>query len=215
MNLVKILHQDKDLLVVDKPSGLAVHNTEDPINLFQTLEAQLGVQKFFPVHRLDKETSGVQLLALNENFAKVAASEFQKRSVLKFYQGILRGTLPGASGTWKAPLSDKAEGRKNPAGLSKDRIECETVFEILKSSKYFTWCRFQLITGRQHQIRKHAAISGHSLVGDPRYGDTKYNARMAELYKTERMFLHCERIEILGHNLMSEVPAEFSGMVAE
>lgn len=206
---IPVLFQNAEILAVEKPIGISIHNTEDAVNLLAVLEDQLKVRKLFPVHRLDKETSGVQLFAFNEVAAKKYAEQFQNNLVGKTYVGILRGVLKASEGTWSVPLSDKAEGRGNPAGLSKDRIPCETLFRAVKTSKYFTMCEFELITGRQHQIRKHAAVAGHALIGDSRYGDSKYNRRMSEMYSDSRMFLHCRTLEVLGEKFDSQVPESF------
>jgi RluA family pseudouridine synthase len=204
-----ILFQNHDFLAVEKPAGISVHNNEDPQNLILLLQRQLALKELFPVHRLDKETSGVQLLALNSAGARRWADEFQTKNVQKIYSGVLRGEIKQKQGVWNQSLSDKSEGRKNPAGLAKDRIPCETRFTLKEGNKYFSFCEFQLITGRQHQIRKHAALFNHALVGDPRYGDQNYNKKMAGIYKTDRMFLHCQRITIDGHVFESPVTAEF------
>ncbi len=205
MNLA-ILYQDTGWLAVDKPAGISIHNVEDSENLISLLQKQLNSPRIFPIHRLDKETSGVQLLATNEKQAQIYATEFQDRKVEKIYEAVLRGNLSEDLGTWSMALSDKAEGRKNPAGLADDRVPCETRFKVIKRNKYFTHCEFQLITGRQHQIRKHAALMKHALVGDPRYGDPQYNKKIAEIYKTNRMLLHCSRVKILGETLISPCP---------
>lgn len=200
---ITVLFQGNGWLAVDKPSGLSVHNLEDTQNLLELLQTQLNIPRLFPIHRLDKETSGIQLLASNEVQAQQYAAEFQNRQVEKIYEGILRGQLETESGVWKNDLTDKAEGRKNPAGLAKDRVPCETRFRVLKRNQFFTHAEFHLITGRQHQIRKHAVLAGHALVGDSRYGEPKYNQKMESIYKTSRMFLHCSRIKILGQELNS------------
>jgi RluA family pseudouridine synthase len=208
---IYIIYQNQNWVAVDKPAGLSVHNNEDPQNLLKVLEKQLKVLKIYPVHRLDKETSGVQILALNDEWASILAQEFEKRTVEKIYTGVVRGQLKESEGSWKEALTDKAEGRKNPAGISRERVQCETRFSVLKSSKYFTLCEFNLITGRQHQIRKHAAMVNHAIVGDPRYGDKTYNARMAEIYKTDRMFLHCSRLKIADQTL--NAPQDFEKLI--
>ena len=206
---IQILFQNHELVVVDKPHGLSVHNNEDPINLLSILDKQLKVEKLYPIHRLDKETSGIQIFALNQAAARKLSDEFQEKTVKKIYIGILRGQLKESKGQWNKKLTDKAEGRTNPQGMSADRVPCETKFTVIRSSKFFTYCEFDLITGRQHQIRKHTALINHSLVGDSRYGDKSYNKKMANLYKTERMFLHCLKVEILGMTFESRVPDEF------
>ncbi len=210
---IPILLENQNFVAVNKPAGLSVHNEDAHGNLLSLLETQLKISKLFPVHRLDKETSGVQVLALNEIAAQKLSQQFQEREVLKIYRGILRGKLSTLVGVWKLPLTDKAEGRKNPQGIAQNRIPCETRYRVLQASNYFSDCEFQLITGRQHQIRKHAAISGNSLVGDPRYGDPKYNQKMAEIYKTDRMFLHCYQIEVLSNQILAPIPTEFTSVL--
>ena len=205
---IEILFQNSDWVAVNKPAGLSVHNVEDPENLIQVLARQIAVPKLFPVHRLDKETSGVQLLALNEKAAAHLMQQFQQRSVLKFYQGITAGRLD-QSGAWHEPLTDKAEGAKNPAGLAKDRLPCETTFRLLKQSEYFSWAEFQIHTGRQHQIRKHCALHGRALIGDPRYGNPKYNQKISDLYQFRRMALHSWRLIIDGQEVSCDAPSEF------
>lgn len=212
---IKILFQNDDFIAVDKPSGLSVHNTDHEKNLLSLLEEQIKVTKLYPIHRLDKETSGVQLVALHQESAKKLSYEFQKKKVTKTYVGILRGQLKDSEGTWTLKLTDKAEGRKNPQGLSAERLSCETRYKVLKSSKYFTYCQFDLITGRQHQIRKHASLEKQSLVGDQRYGDPKYNKKIKLLYKNHRIFLHSQRIEILGMVFESPVSDEFSALLKD
>jgi RluA family pseudouridine synthase len=206
----QILLQNQDFLAVDKPAGMSVHNNEDPENLLVMLERKLKSSDIFPVHRLDKETSGVQILALNKGAASRLAEEFQNRSVVKIYYGVLRGRLKTAKGVWQKSLTDKSEGRKNPEGVKRDRVPCETRFRVVKSNPYFSLCEFDLKTGRQHQIRKHAALDNHAIVGDPRYGDPKYNSKIAELYKIERMFLHCSRLEIAGNVIECPLPESFA-----
>ena len=213
--MIKILRQNDDFVAVDKMEGISVHNAEDAENLMSLVSRQLGAARLFPVHRLDKETSGLQIFALNETAARNLATQFQSQSVCKIYSGILRGTLPAENGAWTQPLTDKAEGRKNPLGLSKDRVACETRFQVKKATGYFSLCEFELMTGRQHQIRKHAAVAKHALVGDPRYGDGKYNQRIFAIYGVQRMFLHCHQISISGIFLESPVPASFAQLLSE
>jgi RluA family pseudouridine synthase len=206
---MEVIFKNSDFIAVNKPAGLSVHNNEDPENVLSLLKKSQKLSSLFPVHRLDKETSGIQIMALNEKAAKHLAEQFQTRTVEKIYIGITRGLLKELEGIWRQPLTDKAEGRKNPQGIAKERVTAETRFRVIKSSKYFSEIEFHLITGRQHQIRKHCALANHALVGDPRYGDPKYNQRMADIYGTDRMFLHCHKIEISGQKLDSSLPREF------
>lgn len=212
---IPILFQNEEILVVNKPEGISVHNNEDKQNLLILLEKEFAAIKLYPIHRLDKETSGIQILALNSEAAQKYSSEFQNRSVKKIYHGILRGQLNDSSGSWTRPLTDKAEGRKNPQGQSKDRVPCETKFSVLKQNQYFTLCEFDLITGRQHQIRKHTALVNHPLVGDARYGENKYNEKMAKIYSTNRLFLHCAHIKIFNLPIDCPAPENFHSLFTE
>ncbi len=212
---IEVLIRSDDFVAVNKPKGISVHNNEDSENLLVILEKQLQVSKLYPVHRLDKETSGIQILGFNAEIARQLSEEFQKKSVLKIYTGILRGQLKNDNGIWTWPLTDKAEGRHHPEGSAKERVECETRYRVIQKSKYFSVCEFQLITGRQHQIRKHAAIAGHHIVGDSRYGETKYNQKIAVLYKTDRMFLHCAKIELLSKVIQCPATSEFLELMKE
>lgn len=207
---IPLVYQEPEWLAVDKPPGLSVHNDEDPTNLIKLLSIQLSVQKIFPVHRLDKETSGVQILALSESAASWLAQQFQNHEVQKFYSGIVAGQVP-EKGTWNLPLSDKAEGAKNPAGNVQDRKPCETKYRVLRQSKYFSWLEFEILTGRQHQIRKHCALAGRALVGDLRYGNPKYFTKIREIYNFDRMALHCSEIRLKDSKVLkAAVPREFS-----
>jgi RluA family pseudouridine synthase len=214
---IPIVFQNSEIVVVDKPVGLSIHNGESSeldSDLISILCSQLDASKMFPVHRLDKETSGLQIVALSSEAASIWAQEFQNDRVLKFYEGVARGTLSERKGTWLKPITDRSEGRVNPAGLSSNRVPAETRFQVLGSNKYFSRVRYELITGRQHQIRKHSAIYKHPLVGDRRYGDQNYNARMTDIYGTDRMFLHSARIHLRGKVFECPAPPEFDKLVA-
>lgn len=204
---VEILAEDSEILAVDKPAGISVHNNEDPQNLLKVLGGSL-----FPVHRLDKETSGVQIFCKSSAAAKSWSQEFQAREVSKIYEGVLRGSIKSQEGVWSLPLTDKAEGRKSPQGSPRDRVPCETHYRVLLQSKYFSHLEFDLKTGRQHQIRKHCVLGAHALVGDDRYGDPKYNSRMAGIYKSKRLFLHCREIGIKQRRIVSPVPSIFADL---
>lgn len=211
-----ILAEGLDWLAIHKPAGVSVHN--DPQDVLHLLKKQLTDAKYQNMHlahRLDKETSGVLLLALNPSRAKDLAEIFQRRDCVKIYHAALRGPLPPSENwqNWSWPLTDKAEGRQNPQGISKDRVEAQTKYRVVKASKFLTLVEVELLTGRQHQIRKHAAIAKHAIVGDPRYNENKYNDRMAHIYGTDRMFLHASSLSFVLDNkkveLHAPLPLEF------
>ncbi|MDG0817740.1 RluA family pseudouridine synthase [Bdellovibrio svalbardensis] len=226
MNTLPIIAQDTSWIVINKPAGISVHNAgaDSGQDVIQILKKQLKPGTFtdiHPVHRLDKETSGLLLIALNSKAAKELAEQFQERNCEKTYIAVLRGALPLSENwqSWGMAISDKSEGRKNPQGLSKDRVEARTDFKVVKVSHYFSLIEVKLLTGRQHQIRKHSAIAKHNIIGDGRYGDPKYNERMAKIYGTDRMFLHAARLKINigGKERVFEAPRpeEFEALFRE
>ncbi len=196
---IPVIQQSAKWIVINKPVGISVHNETNDVR--GVLKKQLRPGSYddvFPVHRLDKETSGVLMVALEAETASELAEKFQNKTTEKSYYAILRGHLDVTEKwkTWDFPISDKAEGRKNPQGLLKDRVAAKTQYKVVKSNKYFSLVEVNLLTGRQHQIRKHAALAGNPIVGDPRYNDGKYNEKMAEIYGEERMYLHAFKLAI-------------------
>lgn len=192
---IPILHHDDHWVVINKPSGLSVHNTEDQSNVLTCLNHQLG-GTWFPVHRLDKETSGIMILASRKTMVaslNVALSE----TATKKYRGIVRGGLNPDAYHWRQSLTNRAEGSRNPRGLSKDRVKAHTEYVVRSKNQYFTAVNFTLHTGRQHQLRKHAALNNHSILGDKRYGDRRYNRMIRERYAFEGMALQACHLQIL------------------
>ncbi|MEN0059562.1 MAG: RNA pseudouridine synthase [Bdellovibrio sp.] len=199
MQKLPVIEKSKHWLIINKPIGISVHNEAGDVR--SVLKKQLHPGTFhdiYPVHRLDKETSGLLIVATEQETAAELAEQFQKNKAEKTYYALLRGSMPASEEwqEWSQPISDKAEGRKNPQGLLKDRVEAKTLYRVLQSNKFFSLVEVRLLTGRQHQIRKHAALAKHAIVGDTRYGDATYNKKMAEIYGQERMFLHAFRLSL-------------------
>ncbi|HEY8270318.1 MAG TPA: RNA pseudouridine synthase [Pseudobdellovibrionaceae bacterium] len=218
MKSLNIIQESSDWLVIDKPAGISVHN--DKVNVLSVLQQQKKNPNltFHAVHRLDSETSGVFMIAKDPEVAAKLMEEMQKDSTHKLYQAILRGPMKEETALWDWKLSDKAEGRKNPQGLSKDRKECETLVKVLQKNEYLTLVECEILTAaRQHQIRKHAAVAEHPVVGDKRYNDQKYNERIIKMYGTERLFLHATelRIRLNGRDMVftSPLPGEFRNLM--
>lgn len=215
-----VVEKSKNWLVIDKPFGISVHNESGDVRSLLKNQLHKGTfHDIYPVHRLDKETSGLLLVATEQETAAALSEQFQTHKAEKNYVAVLRGSLPVSDEwiTWDFPISDKAEGRKNPQGLLKDRVEAKSQVKVLESNKFFSLVEVRLLTGRQHQIRKHAALAKHAIVGDARYGDGKYNEKMAELYGTERMFLHAFRLtlDVGGRKktFETQIPRDFMNLV--
>ncbi|MBM6550015.1 RluA family pseudouridine synthase [Marinomonas ostreistagni] len=204
-----ILYQDEDLVAVNKPSGLLVHRTDlakhEQDAVVQRLNEQLG-QWVYPVHRLDRATSGVLVMALNEQSARALAEQFMQRTTEKRYLAIVRGHTP-SDGVIDYPLAklneEKGRSRFKIEGTEKDAISRYKTLEhftlALPVSRYdsmrLSLVQVQPEQGRTHQIRRHFKHIFHPLLGDTRYGCRHHNKAMREYWSPElRLMLHAERL---------------------
>ena len=191
MEQIEILQDYKTWLVVNKPAGLSVHNNEDETNLIKLLE-RYGHTGFSAINRLDKETSGIMVLSSDTEVSKKLQASLSDPSTLKSYLAVVKGTFSQEKqkGSWNQDLSNKAEGRKNPLGMKKDRVKCLTHYKVINANKYLTLLKLTIETGRQHQIRKHCISQKHQVIGDQRYGDQKFNTLIKKKYSFNNMALH-------------------------
>jgi 23S rRNA-/tRNA-specific pseudouridylate synthase len=153
-----------------------------------------------PVHRLDKETSGVIMLCANREMFRFFSRQFESRQVKKQYIAILHGRLETPKGDnlwgfWQWPLSKTAGGRQHPQG-SGARRPCETRFRILGHSAHYTLAEIEILTGRIHQIRRHAKLSGHPVVGDSRYGSTRAVKYLIQRHSFDSLALHANSLTL-------------------
>lgn len=191
--IIEIIEEHDGWLVVGKPAGLSVHNAEDGYNLLSILEEQLGCA-LHAAHRLDQPTSGVMLLGKNPRSTQMLQEALT--TATKEYTAIIRGSIKPEDGTWTWPLSNKGEGFRNPQGRKNDRVEALTTYRSIRSNQYFTMVHLTLGTGRQHQIRKHATLAKHQVVGDTRYGDRRYNSMIAKRYQMDELCLCASKLEV-------------------
>jgi tRNA pseudouridine65 synthase len=201
-----VLYRDDAIVVVNKPSGLLVHRS--PIDRHETrfavqlLRDQLG-RHVYPVHRLDKGTSGALTFALDKATATALAEQFAGRQVRKTYVAVVRG-WPPASGVIDHPL-DPVQDTYAPAAVTA-RKPCRTVLRSLawvelpvRVDRYPT-SRYALVelepeTGRRHQLRRHLAHLSHPIIGDSTYGKGRHNRLFVERYGVHRLLLACVRLE--------------------
>jgi 23S rRNA pseudouridine1911/1915/1917 synthase len=165
-----ILHKDENLLAVNKPSGwLSIPDRHDPElpSVKSWLESK--GERVFIVHRIDRDTSGLLLVARNEASHKYYNTLFQNRALKKNYYGLVTGSFDEDAGVYDQPIEEHPTlpgkmrvGRKGKAAI--------THYQVEERFRGFSWVRFQIETGRTHQIRVHLQNAGHSLVGDPLYG---------------------------------------------
>ena len=194
---LKVIHSDDHILVVDKPSGMVVHPSAGVRNRtlvnallyhFPDIEGIGPVERSGIVHRLDKETSGVMVVAKSLNAYRSLQRQFRERDVEKTYIGLAWGKLPQRSGemTWSLGRHPKHGGKISV--MTKKPRAAKTQYDVEKELEEFTLVRIKPVTGRTHQIRVHFAAAGHPLAGDVRYG------RRKEKIKSPRLFLHAAQI---------------------
>lgn len=190
---LRIVHLDDALAVVDKPAGLVVHSA--PSHRGPTLVDELaeilggGADPERPgiVHRLDKGTSGLMLVARNDAAHAALQAQVRRREVERSYLALAGGRIGSRTGTIDAPIGRAARRRHRMAVSGAASREARTHFTVLELLPRESYVEARLETGRTHQIRAHFAAIGHPLVGDTTYGG---GAR----YGLERPFLHSHRI---------------------
>jgi 23S rRNA pseudouridine1911/1915/1917 synthase len=168
----EIIFENEHFVALNKPAGML--SIPDRIQSEPSLK-DLLIQKYgsiFTIHRLDKETSGIILFAKDETTHKYFSKQFEERSVEKFYMGLVHGSLPNKSGTIDAPIMEHPIF-KGQMVVNKNGKDSVTDYEVIEDLSKYSLVRFQLHTGRTHQIRVHAKNMGHPLVCDPLYGDGK------------------------------------------
>lgn len=178
-----IVYEDDDLLVVNKPKGMVVHPA--PGNPDGTLVNALlahcgnslsginGVIRPGIVHRIDKDTSGLLMVAKNDVAHQGLAAQIQDHSFTREYEAVVYGNLREDCGTVNAPIGRHPVDRKKMAVTEKHSRPAVTHFQVVARYGSFTHVRLQLETGRTHQIRVHMAYLGHPVAGDPVYGPKK------------------------------------------
>ncbi|MEC9281479.1 MAG: RluA family pseudouridine synthase [Bdellovibrionota bacterium] len=214
MKNLEILFENSSFLIVDKESGVSVHNDN------ASVVHQMGIDKVFPVHRLDKETSGLLVLAKTKRDATNLQSLFTEDKIKKKYAAIVFGNHSDKkqSDYWSQDLSARAGGVKNPKG-PKPFVSCKSHYSIESCNDYFSFLHLTPLTGRTHQLRKHCLLNLAAIVGDSRYGKGKSNERIKKLYSVDRLFLHAMS---LGFSLdgeefqfSSKIPVDFNSLIPE
>jgi 23S rRNA pseudouridine1911/1915/1917 synthase len=212
---LRLVHVDDALAVVDKPAGLVVHPA--PSHRGPTLVEELGEllaggeDPVRPgiVHRLDKGTSGLMLVARGEKAHDALAGQVRRREVDRAYLALAQGRLDSRTGTIDAPIGRAPRQRHRMAVSGAASRQARTHFTALELLERETYLEARLETGRTHQIRAHLAAIGHPLVGDPTYGgEERYGLRRPFLHSHLIAFTHPrsgERMEF-----RSELPSDLA-----
>jgi 23S rRNA pseudouridine1911/1915/1917 synthase len=177
-----IYYEDADVLVVNKPRGMVVHPA--PGHMRGTLVNALlahchdlsginGVLRPGIVHRIDKDTSGLLMVAKNDMAHQALVDQLVKKTVTRKYKAIVHGVIPHDYGTIDAPIGRDKRDRKKMAVTEENGKEAVTHFRVLERFRQYTFIECQLETGRTHQIRVHMKYIGYPLAGDPQYGPKK------------------------------------------
>ncbi len=190
---LRIVHLDDDLAVVDKPAGLVVHPA--PSHRGPTLVSELGEllgggadsERPGIVHRLDKDTSGLLVVARDDEAHAALQRAVREREVERAYLALADGRLASRTGTIDAPIGRAQRQRHRMAVSGAASRQARTHFEVLELLPRDSFLEVKLETGRTHQIRAHFAAIGHPLVGDPTYGGPRR-------YGLGRQFLHATRL---------------------
>ncbi|MGZ5411745.1 MAG: RluA family pseudouridine synthase [Solirubrobacterales bacterium] len=204
----RILFEDDQIIVLDKPAGLVVHPA--PSHRGPTLADWLGEragggepERRGIVHRLDKDTSGLMVVARTEAAHGELSRQIKAREVEREYVALVEGALESRTGTIDAPLGRDRRRRTRRAVRGAGEREARTHFEVIGALPADTLVAARLETGRTHQIRVHFAAIGHPIAGDPEYGT-------AGRHGLSRQFLHARRLALRhpadGRELSFESP---------
>lgn len=219
---LEIYFEDKDVLVVNKPRGMVVHPA--PGHLTGTLVNGLmahckdlsginGVLRPGIVHRIDKDTSGLLMVAKNDMAHESLVNQLVAKTITRKYKAIVHGVIPHELGTIDAPIGRDTKDRQRMAVVDNGK-HAVTHFHVLERFKDFTFVECQLETGRTHQIRVHMKYIGYPLAGDPKYGPKKtLDIDGQALHAGVLGFIHPRTKEYLEFE--APLPAEFAQLLEE
>jgi 23S rRNA pseudouridine955/2504/2580 synthase len=218
---LEVLLEDEELLVVNKPAGLAAHPGTgiSGATLVELVRDHLKVPtgrpsgefKPSPAHRLDRETSGIILVAKTRRAMVTLGQLFEsKEDLKKQYLALAKGKMPQQSGLFDQPLSEHEQTGRSKEKRGVNMQPALTRWKVLGSMKEATLLQVLIETGRTHQIRRHLQAAGHPVAGDPRYGDFNFNRTARTRWGLRRMFLHAWKLTlphpVTGELLRLEAP---------
>lgn len=173
MKGLTIVFENDDFIAINKEPGMLTipdRHDDTQLSLYKILNQQYG--KIFIVHRLDRDTSGLILFAKNEATHKYLSQLFEQRNIQKKYLGIVRGSMPETIGSINEPIAEHPV-KKGMMAISKKGKPSLTNYEVVEDYGIYSLVRFEIQSGRTHQIRVHAKSLGHPIICDEMYGDGK------------------------------------------
>lgn len=205
---LRILHRDADLVAIDKPAGLLVHpsalDAHEEASALKLLRDQLG-ERLWPLHRLDKATSGVLLFARHVQAARQWGPAFEGGLVAKRYLALVRGWPPAAGEIDYALARDPelpSAGQARVAALTRYRrlatFEWPFAVDARHPTSRYALIEVEPLSGRRHQIRRHFKHIAHPLVGDTTHGKGAHNRAVARWLETPRLWLHAQSVVLPG-----------------
>lgn len=216
---MRVAYEDEHLLVVDKPAGLVVHpgrgNERGTLAQLLAGVAAGGVdpERAGIVHRLDRDTSGVMLVARSEEAHERLQRALARREITREYLALVEGLPPSRTGTVEAPIGRHPRARTRMAVGGNAARAARTHFTLERALEGYSLLRLKLETGRTHQVRVHMQAIGHPVCGDPEYGT-------AGVLGLQRQFLHAARLQ-LAHpitgaplEVSSPLPADLRAALA-
>ena len=206
---LKILYHDEHCIAINKPSGLLVHRSRIASDVSETAMTILRDhinQWVYPVHRLDRPTSGILLFALSKEGARRFNQSFVDHQVHKTYVALVRGFYPAHLFIDEPlkerldPLSDSQANLSKPAQIAQTQTRCLDQVELPISISKYPTSRYSLVeacplTGRRHQIRRHLAHQAHPIIGDTSHGRTEHNHFFRDHFACSRLLLSAVRLE--------------------
>jgi 23S rRNA pseudouridine1911/1915/1917 synthase len=219
---INIIYEDKDIIILNKPQDMVVHPapgnyTGTLVNalLYHCKESLSGINgEIRPgiVHRIDKDTSGLLMVAKNDKAHLKLSMLLKEHDITRKYHAIVYGVLKEAEGIIEAPLARSPKDRKKMAIVAGGRY-AKTHYRVLETFKNFTYIELTLFTGRTHQIRVHMRHIGHPLLGDPVYGPQKTTFGLDKQMLHAKMlgFVHPDTGEYMEFD--SELPSHFIAII--
>lgn len=198
---IEIIYEDKDLVVICKPEGLlsVAADFDKEFTAHSVLKKRFYTQRVYPVHRLDRETSGVMVFAYSEAARDGLKKLFHDHSIQREYVAIVEGIPENAVGKWESFLQEDESYVVKSSTEGKLAI---TEYEVISKNSRFCLLKLTLQTGRKNQIRVHCKEAGHPIIGDKKYGSFKNSAGRLCLHAKKLGFVH----PVTGKNLIFEVP---------